>query len=64
MRSIDPFLKSGDYLLIEDNLDSKKYKDTILSENGISSMYYKVDTYCDFWRGNNSCNINSIFRKV
>ena len=47
VRSIDPFLKSGDYLVIEDTLDTKKYKDTILSENSISSMYYKVDTYCD-----------------
>ena len=65
VRSIDPFLKSGDYLVIEDTLDDKKYKDTILSENGISSMNYEVDTYyCDFWGVNNSWNINSIFRKV
>ena len=65
VRSIDPFLKSGDYLVIEDTLDRKKYQDTILSENGISSMNYEVDTYyCDFWGVNNSWNINSIFRKV
>ena len=65
VRSIDPFLKSGDYLVIEDTLDIKKYQDTILSENGISSMNYEVDTYyCDFWGINNSWNINSIFRKV
>ena len=64
VRSIDPFLKSGDYLVIEDTLDTKKYQDTILSENGISSMNYEVDTYyCDFWGLNNSWNINSIFRK-
>ena len=65
VRSIDPFLKSGDYLVIEDTLDRQKYQDTILSENGISSMNYEVDTYyCDFWGVNNSWNINSIFRKV
>ena len=65
VRSIDPFLKSGDYLVIEDTLDKNKYQDTILSENGISSMNYEVDTYyCDFWGINNSWNINSIFRKV
>ena len=64
VRSLDPFLKSGDYLVIEDTLDEKKYQDTILSENGISSMNYEVDTfYCDFWGVNNSWNINSIFRK-
>ena len=65
VRSIDPFLKSGDYLVIEDTLDRKKYQDTILSEDGISSMNYEVDTYyCDFWGVNNSWNVNSIFRKV
>ena len=64
VRSIDPFLKSGDYLVIEDTLDRKKYQDTILSENGIRSMNYEVDTYyCDFWGVNNSWNVNSIFRK-
>ena len=65
VKSIDPFLKSGDYLVIEDTLDRKKYQDTILSENGISSMNYEVDTYyCDFWGVNNSWNVNSIFRKI
>ena len=65
VRSIDPFLKAGDYLVIEDTIDKNKYRDTILSENGISSMNYEVDTYyCDFWGINNSWNINSIFRKV
>ena len=65
VKSIDPFLKSGDYLVIEDTLDRQKYQDTILSENGISSMNYEVDTYyCDFWGVNNSWNINSIFRKA
>ena len=65
VKSIDPFLKSGDYLVIEDTLDRQKYQDTIQSENGISSLNYEVDTYyCDFWGVNNSWNINSIFRKV
>ena len=44
VRSINPFLKSGDYLVIEDTLDRKKYQDTILSENGInqpSILYFK-----------------------
>ena len=64
VRSLDPFLKSGDYIVIEDTLDHKKYQDTILAENGISSMNYELDTfYCDFWGVNNSWNINSIFRK-
>tara|TARA_X000001036_G_C20676310_1_gene804317 strand:- start:1353 stop:2009 length:657 start_codon:yes stop_codon:yes gene_type:complete len=65
IRSLDPFLKSGDYLIIEDTLDQKKYQETLLSENGISSMNYEVDTfYCDFWGANNSWNVNSIFRKI
>ena len=65
IKSLDPFLKAGDYLVIEDTLDQRKYQDTIISENGISSMDYEVDTYyCDFWGVNNSWNVNSIFRKV
>ncbi len=65
VRSIDPFLRSGDYLVIEDTLDQKKYQETLQSESGISSMNYEVDTYyCDFWGVNNSWNMNSIFRKV
>ena len=65
IKSIDPFLRSGDYLIIEDTLDQKKYQDTILSENGIRNMNYEVDTfYCDFWGVNNSWNVNSIFKKL
>ncbi len=65
IKSIDPFLKSGDYLIVEDTLDQKKYQETILSENGINDMNYVVDTFfCDFWGVNNSWNINSIFRKL
>ena len=63
--AINPFLKSGDYLIIEDTLDQNKYKDTILSEDGIRSLNYEVDTfYCDFWGVNNSWNVNSIFKKL
>ena len=62
--AIDPFLRSGDYLVIEDTLSQKKYQETIESENGIKNLNYEVDTfYCDFWGENNSWNINSIFRK-
>ena len=62
VRSIDPFLKSGDYLVIEDTLDPQKYQETIQS---VEHLNYEVDTYyCDFWGVNNSWNINSIFRKV
>ena len=65
VKSIDPFLKSGDYLVIEDTIDSQKYQNTILSENGIRSLNYEVDSYyCDFWGVNNSWNVNSIFKKV
>ena len=65
VRAIDPFLKSGDYLIIEDTIDQKKYNETILSENGIRNMNYEVDTfYCDFWGINNSWNVNSIFKKM
>ena len=50
VKSIDPFLRSGDYLVIEDALDEKKYQETIQSENGIRNLNYEVDTfYCDFW---------------
>ena len=64
INAIDPFLKSGDYLVIEDTLDDKKYHETILSNKGINKDSYLVDThYCDFWGVNNSWNINSIFKK-
>ena len=65
IRALNPFLKSGDYLIIEDTLDQRKYNETILSENGIRNMNYEVDTfYCDFWGVNNSWNVNSIFKKL
>ena len=65
IRALNPFLNSGDYIIIEDTLDQNKYKETILSENGIRNMNYEVDTfYCDFWGINNSWNVNSIFKKL
>ena len=65
IKAIDPFLVSGDYLIIEDTLDQKKYQDTIISSNGIDKGKYLVDThFCDLWGINNSWNINSIFRKT
>ena len=65
IRALNPFLKSGDYVIIEDTLDQNKYKETIVSEDGISSLNYEVDTfYCDFWGVNNSWNVNSIFKKI
>jgi len=65
VKAINPFLKSGDYLIIEDTLDQNKYKETILSEDGIRNMDYEVDTfYCDFWGINNSWNVNSVFKKL
>ena len=65
IQALDPFLKSGDYLIVEDTIDQKKYQDSLLSANGIDSNKYEVDTYyCDFWGINNSWNINSIFRKI
>ena len=64
IRSLDPFLKAGDYLVIEDTLDQKKYNKTFLAENGIQKMNYEIDTfYCDFWGVNNSWNVNSILKK-
>ena len=62
VRTIDPFLNSGDYVIIEDTIGPKKYKEII--EEGMSKMDYDLDTYyCDFWGYNNSCNVNSIFKK-
>ena len=65
IRALNIFLKSGDYIIIEDTLDQNKYNKTILSDDGIRSLNYEVDTfYCDFWGVNNSWNINSIFKKI
>tara|TARA_Y100001968_G_scaffold112514_1_gene101969 strand:- start:9218 stop:9739 length:522 start_codon:yes stop_codon:yes gene_type:complete len=65
IKAMDPFLRSGDYLVIEDTIDRKKYELTISSEDCMQNMNYEVDTYyCDFWGINNSWNINSIFRKI
>ena len=64
IKCIDPFLSTGDYLVIEDTLAKEKYEEVILSDDGINKLNYKVDTfYCDFWGFNNSWNVNSIFKK-
>jgi len=65
VKSMDQFLKIGDYLVIEDTLSKRKYNETILSGNGINTKIYKVDThYCDLWGLNNTWNVNSIFKKI
>ena len=65
VKSMDQFLKIGDYLVIEDTLSKPKYDETILSGNGINTKIYKVDThYCDLWGLNNTWNVNSIFKKI
>ena len=65
VKSMDQFLKIGDYLVIEDTISKRKYYETILSGNGINTKIYKVDThYCDLWGLNNSWNVNSIFKKI
>ena len=64
IKLIDPYLRSGDYLIIEDTIREKKYNETVNSESIVNSKTYEVDTfYCDFWGFNNSWNINSILRK-
>ena len=65
IKAINPFLNTGDYLVIEDTLDKRKYQETILSNEGINKDSYLVDThYCDLWGANNSWNVNSIFKKL
>ena len=60
VKSMDQFLKIGDYLVIEDTLSKRKYNETILSGNGINTKIYKVDThYCDLWGLNNTWNVNT-----
>jgi cephalosporin hydroxylase len=60
---IDKILKSGDYLIIEDTLDTVKHNTMLefLKEN----KCYVVDRhYCDFWGLNLSWNVNSFLRKL
>ena len=60
--TIDSFLDTGDYLVIEDTTEFDKYQqmDLFLSEHD-----YLVDRhYCDFWGDNYSLNINSFLKKI
>jgi len=62
LNCIDKLLQSGDYLIVEDTLDSTKYKAFEKFANG---KKYLVDKhYCDFWGHNNSWNINSFLKKI
>ena len=63
--SIDNFLRSDDYLIIEDTLDLSKYNQTIGANDFKNKLNYQIDTYyCDFWGMNNSWNFNSFLKKV
>lgn len=59
---INPFLKSGDYIVVEDTLDSNV---AIQLDDFMGTREdYLVDSHlCDLWGYNNSWNINSILRK-
>jgi cephalosporin hydroxylase len=60
---VDKFLKVGDYLIVEDTVDYKKYNE--LSSFMLSTNNYEVDRYyCDFWGFNNSWNMNSFLKKI
>lgn len=59
---IDKFLKSGDYIVVEDSLNAKKYSEMKIFVERVGG--YLVDThYCDFWGYNNSWNVNSYLVK-
>jgi cephalosporin hydroxylase len=58
---IDEFLEPGDYLIVEDAIDSLKYEKM---KEFLVEHEYVVDTYyCDFWGTNNSWNVNSFLKK-
>jgi len=62
VRSLNPFLINGDYLIIEDTIQRSKHKQMY---ECLQKMNYLVDTYyCDLWGNNNSWNINSILTKT
>ena len=56
-------LNENDYLVIEDTIDSQKYK-IFNSINWKAFDFVRDDYYCDFWGRNNSWNYDSILRKV
>lgn len=62
LQTIDPFLDTGDYLVVEDTLEYSKYCEM---ESFLSEHNYLVDRhYCDFWGVNYSWNINSFLKKI
>jgi len=62
MTLLDPYLDSGDYLVVEDTFSESKH-DCMLSF--LKNNKYLVDThYCDLWGYNNSWNINSFLVKA
>ena len=62
LESMDPFLATGDYLIVEDTISINKYDEML---KFLLHHPYFVDTfYCDFWGTNNSWNINSFLIKA
>jgi cephalosporin hydroxylase len=62
LNEVDSFLLDGDYIIVEDTTDKRKYDELSLFLEG---KEYLVDThYCDFWGYNNSWNFNSYLKKV
>ena len=58
----DTFLKSGDYLIIEDSIDKKEEISRFTEHH---KENYKVDTqYCDFFGHNMTCSIDSILKRI
>ena len=62
LQTIDSFIDTGDYLVVEDTLDPSKYREM---ESFLSGHDYLVDRYyCDFWGANYSWNVNSFLKKI
>lgn len=62
LSEVDNFLIPGDYIIIEDTLNTNDYKQML---DFLNDKNYLVDThYCDFWGLNNSWNFNSYLIKV
>lgn len=61
LHTLDQFVHTGDYVLVEDTLSEWKHD---MTGEFVKDHDYKVDTYyCDFWGYNNSWNVNSILCK-
>ena len=62
LQTIDSFIDTGDYLVVEDTLELSKYREM---ESFLSGHDYLVDRYyCDFWGVNCSWNVNSFLKKI